>query len=192
MSEGRHRKVIILSAPSGAGKTTLVRYLLEEYPNLELSVSATTRSMREGEKDGYDYYFLSEDEFRTRLAGGQFVEWEEVYSGTLYGTLRSEIERLWNEEKVVVFDVDVRGGLNLKAQFGQDAKLIFIEPPSVDALRQRLEERGKDTPEVIQERLDRAEYELGQKHYYDVSVMNDDLESAKVNLKAVVEEFLNT
>lgn len=191
MSESSHRKVIILSAPSGAGKTTLVRYLLEEFPQLELSVSATTRSMRDGEKDGYDYYFLSEDEFRTRLAGDQFVEWEEVYTGTLYGTLRSEIERLWNEQKVVVFDVDVRGGLNLKAQFGQDAKLIFIEPPSVDALRQRLEERGKDTPEVIQERLDRAEYELAQKHYYDVSVMNDDLNSAKSNLKAIVEEFLS-
>lgn len=191
MSDNTHRKVIILSAPSGAGKTTLVRYLLEEFPNLELSVSATTRGKREGERDGYDYYFLSEDEFRTRLAGDQFVEWEEVYSRTLYGTLRSEIERLWNEEKVVVFDVDVRGGLNLKAQFGQDAKLIFIEPPSIDALRQRLEERGKDTPEVIQERLDRAEYELGQKHYYDISVMNDDLESAKANLKAVVEKFLS-
>jgi guanylate kinase len=189
--KSRHRKVIILSAPSGAGKTTLVRYLLEEFAQLALSVSATTRTMREGEKDGYDYYFLSEEEFRTRLAGDQFVEWEEVYTGTLYGTLRSEIERLWNEEKVVIFDVDVRGGLNLKAQFGKDSKLIFIEPPSIDTLRKRLEERGKDTPKVIQERLQRAEYELSQKHYYDVRVINDNLDIAKENLKAIVKKFLS-
>ena len=145
-------KVIIFSAPSGSGKTTIVRHLLERYPQLEFSVSATSRAPRGQERDGVDYYFLSQEEFAKAVAENRFVEWEEVYKGTCYGTLRSEVERIWAKGHVIVFDVDVIGGINLKRIFGDDACSVFIMPPSIEELRRRLVGRGTDAPEVIERR----------------------------------------
>ena len=143
-------KVIIFSAPSGSGKTTIVRRLLARYPQLEFSISATSRAPRGEERDGTDYYFLPQEEFMRAVAENRFVEWEEVYEGTCYGTLRSEVERIWQRGHVIVFDVDVLGGINLKRIFGGDACSVFIMPPSVEELRRRLEGRGTDAPEVIE------------------------------------------
>ena len=148
-------KVIIFSAPSGSGKTTIVRRLLARYPQLEFSISATSRAPRGEERDGTDYYFLPQEEFMRAVAENRFVEWEEVYEGTCYGTLRSEVERIWQRGHVIVFDVDVLGGINLKRIFGGDACSVFIMPPSVEELRRRLEGRGTDAPEVIERRVAR-------------------------------------
>ena len=153
-------KVIIFSAPSGSGKTTIVRRLLARYPQLEFSISATSRAPRGEERDGTDYYFLPQEEFMRAVAENRFVEWEEVYEGTCYGTLRSEVERIWQRGHVIVFDVDVLGGINLKRIFGGDACSVFIMPPSVEELRRRLEGRGTDAPEVIERRVAKAEFEL--------------------------------
>lgn len=176
MPSDKKRRSVIFSAPSGAGKTTIVRHLLGlPELNLAFSVSATTRALRGSEVHGHDYYFLSQSEFQTHIENGDLVEWEEVYPGKFYGTLKSELERLWEQGKTVVFDVDVVGGSNLKNVLGEDALAIFIQPPSLDVLRSRLEGRGTETQERIEERMAKASWEMEQKVHFDRILINDDL-----------------
>ncbi len=191
-------KAILFSAPSGCGKTTIIRELMASTPagrfdprNLSFSISATSRRPRGEEVDGQDYYFLSQEEFRRRVEAGDFLEWEEVYSGTCYGTLKSEVERIWNEGKAIVFDVDVNGGRNLKRHFGDRALSIFVMPPSLEVLEQRLRSRGTDSEEAIAKRLGRSAEELQQAPHFDVTVVNDDLQCAVEETLRVVEAFLN-
>ena len=184
-------KVIIFSAPSGSGKTTIVHRLLERYPQFEFSISATSRAPRGAERDGVDYYFLSQEAFAAAVAEGRFVEWEEVYKGTCYGTLRSEVERIWQKGHVIVFDVDVLGGINLKRIFGQDACSVFIMPPSVEELRRRLEGRGTDSPEAIDRRVAKAEFELIKAPEFDHTVINDRLDDAVEETCAILDAFIN-
>lgn len=183
-------KVIIFSAPSGSGKTTIVRHLLERYPQLEFSISATSRAPRGQERDGVDYYFLSQEEFMKAVAENRFVEWEEVYKGTCYGTLRSEVERIWAKGNIIVFDVDVIGGINLKRIFGSDACSIFVMPPSVEELRRRLEGRGTDAPEVIDRRVAKAEFELTKAPEFDHIVVNDSLDEAIAETTRIIDKFI--
>lgn len=182
-------KLIIFSAPSGSGKTTIVHRLLERFPELEFSVSATSRAPRGAERDGVDYYFLSADAFRRAVEEGRFVEWEEVYAGTCYGTLRSELERIWQKGHTIVFDVDVMGGINLKRLFGDDARSIFIMP-SIEELRRRLVGRGTDSPEVIERRVAKAQFELTKAPEFDCTVVNDALEEAVEETARIVESFI--
>ena len=184
-------KVIIFSAPSGSGKTTIVHRLLERYPQFEFSISATSRAPRGAERDGVDYYFLSQEAFAAAVAEGRFVEWEEVYKGTCYGTLRSEVERIWQKGHVIVFDVDVLGGINLKRIFGQDACSVFIMPPSVEELRRRLEGRGTDSPEAIDRRVAKAEFELTKAPEFDHTVVNGRLDDAVEEACAILDAFIN-
>jgi guanylate kinase len=184
------KKALIVSSPSGAGKTTIVHHLLERFPQLAFSVSATTRHIRKGETDGIDYYFFDEPTFRAMADSGAFIEWEEVYPGKLYGTLKSELERLWTDGKVIAFDVDVLGAQNLKRYFGSKALAIFIRPPSLDTLKQRLEARGTETPETMKQRLARAAMELEQEPYFDIVVVNDDLDKAKAESERAFSNFL--
>jgi len=171
-------KCLIFSAPSGSGKTTIVRNLLQQSLNLEFSVSATSRSPRTGEVNGKDYYFLMGDLFQEKVDKGEFIEWEEVYPGTCYGTLKHEIERIWEKGNIVLFDVDVVGGLNLKRIFGKEALSVFVQPPSIKELEQRLRNRSTETEESLKTRLSKAEYELSFASQFDVILINDDLERA--------------
>lgn len=183
-------KVLIFSAPSGSGKSTIIGRLLERFPQLEFSISATSRAPRGTEADGREYYFLSNDDFKARAAAGEFVEWEEVYAGTCYGTLRSELERIWNKGHVIVFDVDVKGGVNLKRIFGAQALSVFVMPPSVDELQRRLEGRGTDSPETIARRVAKAEQELAFAPQFDRVVVNDCLATAVAEAERITEEFI--
>lgn len=183
-------RLIIVSAPSGAGKSTLVNYLLFQNPGLEFSISATCRAPRGKEQHGREYYFLSKEEFEQKIENKEFIEYEEVYSGCYYGTLRSEVERISAKGNTVIFDVDVLGGLNIKKQYGAQALAIFIAPPSVEALRHRLEKRSTDTPEMIKERVGKAEYEMSFAPRFDKVIVNDELEKAKKEIVNAVEEFL--
>ena len=183
-------KLIIFSAPSGSGKTTIVKRMLEIFPQLEFSISATSRLPRGTERDGIDYYFLTAEEFAQRVADNRFVEWEEVYKGTCYGTLKSEMTRIWEKGNIIIFDVDVMGGINLKNIFGENACSIFIMPPSIEELRRRLEGRGTDAPEVIEKRVAKAEFELGKADGFDYRIVNDDLETAVAETAAIIESFI--
>jgi len=183
-------KLLIFSAPSGSGKTTIVKRLLERFPSLEFSVSATSRAPRGTERNGVEYYFLSAAEFAAAVSGGKFVEWEEVYEGTCYGTLRSEMERIWSKGNVIVFDVDVMGGIRLKHIFGEQALSVFIMPPSIEELRRRLDGRGTDAPEIIEKRVAKAGFELAKAPQFDRTVVNDDLEQAVAECSAIVEAFI--
>lgn len=183
-------KLIIFSAPSGAGKSTIVNHLLKIGFDIEFSISATSRAPRGNEKNGVEYYFLSPDEFRQKIANDEFIEFEEVYKDCYYGTLRSEIDRIWKKGKNIVFDVDVVGGLNIKKQYGDRALLIFIAPPSIKILRERLAGRGTDAPEMIKLRIAKAEYELSFAPHFDVTIVNDDLEVAKKDAENILKEFL--
>lgn len=183
-------KLLIFSAPSGSGKTTIVRRLLEQFSNLEFSISATSRAPRGAEKNGVDYYFLTAEEFAEAVAANKFVEWEEVYKGTCYGTLRSEMERIWTKGNVILFDVDVMGGIRLKEIFGEDAMSIFVMPPSIEELRRRLEGRGTDAPEVIEKRIAKASFELTKAPEFDRQVINDDLEVAVSEVAEIVKNFI--
>ncbi|MBM3448345.1 MAG: guanylate kinase [Bacteroidetes bacterium] len=184
-------KVIIFSAPSGAGKTTLVRHLLGiESLALSFSISATSRSIRGGEVDGKDYYFLSDIEFEKKIQLGAFLEWEEVYAGTKYGTLISEVERIWKNNKTVIFDVDVVGGLRLKSIFQDSALCLFVQPPSVDALHQRLVARSTESEEKIQQRVAKAEKEMAFANQFDAILVNTDLDIAKKEAVILVSDFL--
>ncbi len=183
-------KCIIFSAPSGAGKTTIVQHLLEQGLGLAFSVSATSRSKRENEVDGKDYYFLSVEEFRRRIREGAFIEWEEVYEGRFYGTLRSEIERIWKKGQHVIFDVDVVGGLNLKKTFGDRALAVFVQPPSLQVLEDRIRDRGSEDEETLHIRLEKAQEEMSYADRFDVVILNEDLSTAFAEAEKVVKSFL--
>lgn len=184
-------KLIIFSAPSGAGKTTIVKHLLTKDYDLEFSISATSRPKRHTETNGKDYYFLSEEEFKSKLETGDFLEWEEVYAGTYYGTLKSEVERIRNKGKNVIFDVDVVGGTNIKKFYGDEALAIFVQPPSVEELRNRLVGRSTDAQDVIEKRVQKAEYELGFASQFDIVLINDKLENALTEAEKIIEDFIN-
>jgi len=183
-------KAIIVCAPSGAGKTSIVKHLLETMPRLSFSVSACSRPKRENEIDGKDYYFLTADEFREKIREGAFVEWEEVYQGSYYGTLKSELERIWAENRIPIFDVDVKGGISLKTYFGSNALAIYIKPPSIAALELRLKNRGTETEETLRKRLERAEFELGFANNFDHAIINESLETACADSVDSISQFL--
>lgn len=183
-------KMVIVCAPSGSGKTTIVKAVLPEIKSLEFSVSACSRLPRAGEVHGKDYYFLTPDEFRKKIGEDAFLEWEEVYEGSFYGTLKSEITRIWQHGRHVIFDVDVLGGLNIKKQYPQNSLAIFIMPPSVEELRNRLLGRGTETPESLSKRISRAEYELGFADQFDVQIVNDELDKAIEKTRKVLLDFL--
>lgn len=184
-------KLIIFSAPSGAGKTTIVKHLLSKNFGLEFSVSATSRPLRGNEVDGKDYYFLSEDEFRKRIENEEFLEWEEVYPGRFYGTLKSEVERIRDKGNHVVFDVDVVGGCNIKKYYGDEALSVFIQPPSINELRNRLISRSTDSEEVISTRVEKAEFEMTFANRFDVVLVNDKLDVALKEAENILIRFLN-
>ena len=185
------RKLVIISAPSGAGKSTIAKHLLNNGLNLSFSVSATTRPPRGDEKDGVDYYFMKIAEFKKRVEKNEFVEWEEVYKDILYGTLNSEVERIWANGQHVLFDVDVKGGINLKKKFGTDAIAIFVMPPSVEELESRLIKRATDSPEKIRMRVGKAREELKLAGNFDYTIINENLEMAKDEAYKLVFSFIN-
>lgn len=186
-------KLIIFSAPSGSGKSTLVNYLMEQHPELQLafSISCTSRAPRGKEKNGVEYFFLSPEEFKKKIANDEFLEYEEVYEDRFYGTLKSQVEVQSQAGQNVVFDVDVKGGVNIKKHYGSRALSVFIQPPSVEELRNRLVGRATDAPEVIEQRLNKAEYELSFADKFDRIVINDDLAKAKVDVYNVIKQFLD-
>lgn len=184
-------KVIIFSAPSGSGKTTLVKHCLQQFPQLQFSVSATTRALRGEEIHGKDYFFLSVEAFKKLISENAFVEYEEVYHDKFYGTLKSEVERIWNEGKVVIFDVDVKGGISLKKYFGEQALSIFIMPPSIEELERRLVSRATDDAETIRTRVEKASEEMTFKDQFDEIVVNSDLDEAKTSVQQILNNFLH-
>ena len=185
-------KVIIFSAPSGAGKSTIVNHILGLHPELEFSISATSRSPRGNEQNGKEYYFFTSEQFRQMIAEDKFIEYEEVYAGSFYGTLKSEIERIWAKGHSIIFDIDVKGGVNLKRIFGDNALSILIQAPSVEVLRSRLEGRGTDTPEAIEKRLSKAMSEMEfADGKFDYILINDNLETAFSEAEKVIGDFLN-
>lgn len=184
-------KLVIFSAPSGSGKSTIINYLLTQNLNLHFSISATSRSPRGNEKDGVEYYFLTPEQFRAKINEGEFLEYEEVYTDKFYGTLKSEVERILNEGNNVVFDVDVIGGCNIKNYYGDKALSIFIQPPSIEALRDRLVGRGTDSMDVIENRLTKASFEMSFASKFDKVIINDNLENAKAETLQVIKAFLD-
>jgi guanylate kinase len=186
-------KLIIFSAPSGSGKSTIVQWLMKEHPELKLyfSISCTSRAPRGTEQNGVEYFFISPEEFREKIANDEFVEYEEVYENRFYGTLKSQVEKQLNAGQNVIFDVDVKGGVNIKKFYGKDALSLFIQPPSVEELRRRLVGRATDTPEAIEQRLAKAEYEMTFAPQFDSIVINDNLEEAKEQTLELVSSFLN-
>ncbi len=183
-------KLIVISAPSGSGKTTLIRHLLSELPVFEFSISATTRPARTGETNGKDYYFLTVEEFKKRIEQQLFIEWEEVYEGRFYGTLKSEITRIASANKTVIFDVDVKGGINIKKLYGDKALSIFIQPPSIEILEARLKHRATDSENDIKARVDKAALEISFSSQFDRIIINNDIDTAKTELVSIVKEFL--
>jgi len=187
----KEQRLIIIAAPSGAGKTSVMRHLLKALPDqLAFSISCATRQARNNEKHGVDYYFISVDEFRDRINNNEFIEWEMVYAGKYYGTLRSELERIWKEGKSPLLDVDVNGGMNVQSQYRGQSLSLFIEPPSIVELEKRLTARGTDSPESIRTRISKASYELTFKDKFDHVIINDDLERACKEAEQLVKKFL--
>ncbi len=185
-----NRKAVIFSAPSGSGKSTIVSHILKLHPELKFSVSAASRAPRGDEKNGVAYWFISADEFRKRIADNEFVEYEEVYPGSFYGTLKSEVERIWDSGDAIIFDVDVKGGVNLKKYFGDRALSVFIQAPSVEVLRQRLVSRATDSPEAIERRVAKAAEEMTYADKFDHIIVNDDLQKAYADAEKLVDDFL--
>lgn len=185
-----NNKVIIFCAPSGSGKSTIVRHLLQKFPFLEFSISATSRKPRGEEIDGRHYYFLSQNEFEEHIKNNDFVEYEEVYSGYYYGTLKSEVERIWAKGHVIIFDIDVKGGINIKTLYGNNALSVFVQPPSIEELKNRLIGRGTDSESDIERRIAKAEEELSYKDRFDVVLVNDNLETAFEEAEALVQKFI--
>ena len=184
-------KILIITAPSGAGKTSITRYLLQKFPDqLGFSISATTRKPRGHERHGVDYYFLPLEEFMSKIRENEFVEWEMVYEGKYYGTLKSELRRIWDDNKVPLLDIDVQGAIHVKQQFADTSLSIFIEPPSIEELRRRLESRATETEESLQSRINKSSYELSFSIHFDKLIVNDDLEEACSKACEIVKEFL--
>ena len=184
-------KLIVFSAPSGAGKTTLVKYILKTFSEIEFSISATSRKARGEEKEGKDYYFLSNEEFKARIKNDEFIEYEEVYGGNYYGTLKSEVNRIWKEKKIAIFDIDVVGGANIKGMFPNETLSIFVMPPSIDILYRRLIERGDVTKQEIDVRIKKAESELDYASKFDNIIINNDLEESKKIALTLIKEFID-
>lgn len=187
-----YHKILIITAPSGAGKTSITRHLMTVFPSLAFSVSAATRSPRQNEKDGVDYYFLSQEEFKDKIKNKEFAEWEMVYEGKYYGTLKEELERIWAMDKIPVLDIDVKGAIHVQQQYPINTLSIFIEPPTVQELQKRLESRGTETSETLAARVNKASYEISFKNHFDDIVVNDNLETACKRAEILVERFLKT
>jgi guanylate kinase len=183
-------KILIITAPSGAGKTSVTTYLLQQFPKLAFSVSASTRAARENEVNGVDYYFMSLEEFQLKIQRNEFVEWEMVYEGKYYGTLKAELDRIWKDGRVPVLDIDVKGAIHVQQQFPEKTLSIFIEPPSIDELKRRLQGRGTETKESLQDRINKASYEISFKHSFSHTIVNHDLELARKEAVDLVAEFL--
>lgn len=187
-----HQKILIITAPSGAGKTSITHHLMHHFSTLSFSVSATTRNARSNEKDGVDYYFLSDEEFKKKIQLKEFAEWEMVYEGKYYGTLKSELKRIWGLGKVPVLDIDVKGALHVQQQYPENTISLFIEPPSVEELKKRLISRGTENEDSLNARVNKASYEIGFKDHFDKVIVNDNLENACMKALSIVEEFLNS
>ncbi len=183
-------KIIIITAPSGAGKTSITHHLMQQFPQLAFSVSAATRQPRGNEQDGVDYYFMTAEAFQQRIQNNEFLEWEMVYEGKYYGTLKSEMDRIWGNQQVPILDIDVKGAIHVKGQYPDNALTIFIEPPSVEELKRRLESRGTETAESLAARVNKAAYEISFKDQFDVCIMNDDLSRARAQAVEIVRTFL--
>jgi guanylate kinase len=183
-------KIIVITAPSGAGKTSITRHLLKTFPQLAFSISAATREARGNEVNGKDYYFIPLNDFQEKIENNRFVEWEMVYQGKYYGTLRSELERIWNNNQVPVLDIDVKGAIHVQQQFRENTLSIFIEPPSIDELKRRLESRGTESEKSLQDRVNKASYEISFKQHFDCVILNDDLELACTKAVEVIRKFL--
>lgn len=186
-----HQKILIITAPSGAGKTSITHFLMSEFPVLVFSVSAATRHPRENEKDGVDYYFISIEEFKQKIKEKEFAEWEMVYEGKYYGTLKSELKRIWAMGKIPVLDIDVKGALHVQQQYPVNTLSLFVEPPSVEALKSRLLSRGTENEESLNARISKASYEISFKDHFDKIIVNDDLNAACEKARSIVAEFLN-
>ena len=185
-----YNKIIILTAPSGSGKTSIARYLLQSFSNLSFCVSAGTRKPREGEVNGKDYYFISEDEFKSHIKNNDFIEWEMVYEGKYYGTLKSELERIWSLSRVPILDIDVHGGIHVQREYPINTLSLFVKPPSVEELRKRLESRGTESADSINTRVSKASYELSFADQFDHVIVNDDLDKACKEAEKIVRKFL--
>jgi guanylate kinase len=186
-----NNKIIIITAPSGAGKTSITHHLMKQFPQLAFSVSAATRQSRGVEKNGVDYYFMSADEFKQKIQHNEFVEWEMVYEGKYYGTLKAELQRIWDNKQIPILDIDVKGAIHVKQQFPDSALTIFIEPPSVAELKKRLESRGTETAESLAARVNKASYEISFKDQFDKQIVNDNLEEARAKAVLIVKEFID-
>ena len=183
-------KLIIITAPSGAGKTSITKYLMQKFPRLAFSISAATRNPRGNEKNGVDYHFMDMDDFKTRIQQEEFVEWEMVYEGKYYGTLKSELQRIWNEHKIPVLDIDVKGAIHVQQQYPNSSLSLFIQTPSVEELKKRLESRGTETAESLAARVNKAAYELSFKDQFNKLITNDDLQRACAEAESIVAEFI--
>ncbi|WP_298392450.1 guanylate kinase [Hydrotalea sp.] len=189
--ESSAKKLIIITAPSGAGKTSITRYLLSKYPQLAFSISATTRSPRSNEQNGKDYYFISTHDFQEKIKANAFAEWEIVYEGKYYGTLHAELERIWQEGKVPVLDIDVKGAIHVQQQYPNNTLSIFIEAPSLEELKKRLESRGTETPESITTRMNKASYEISFKHHFNIEIVNRELDQACKEAESAIGRFMD-
>jgi guanylate kinase len=185
-----YNKLIVITAPSGAGKTSITRHLLKTFPQLAFSISAATREPRNYETNGVDYYFIPLEEFKVRIKKKEFAEWEMVYEGKYYGTLKSELQRIWNNNQVPLLDIDVKGAIHVQQQYPKSLLTLFIEPPSIEELKKRLESRGTETAESLQARVNKASYELSFKDHFDKCILNDDFKRACAEAETIVKEFL--
>jgi guanylate kinase len=186
----KDHKIVIITAPSGAGKTSITHYLLKKFPQLAFSVSAATRPARTHEKNGVDYYFLSLEDFSQKIVQGEFAEWEMVYEGKFYGTLKSELERIWNSGRIPLLDIEVKGAIHMQHQYPQATLSIFIEPPSIDELKRRLEMRGTESAKTLEDRVNKASYEISFKHHFDRIIVNRELDKACQEADRIIKEFL--
>lgn len=189
--EKKYNKIILITAPSGSGKTSVVNHLMKKFPSLAFSVSATTRAPRKNEKNGQDYYFISEEEFRDKIHKKEFLEWEMVYEGKYYGTLKSDMERIWNENKIPVLDIDVQGAIHVQQQYPVNTIAIFIQAPSAEELKRRLKNRGSETDESLQARLNKSNYEMTFKKHFENIITNENFQDACKEADKIVGDFLN-
>ncbi len=189
--EKQYNKIILITAPSGSGKTSIVKYLMTKIPNLAFSISATTRPIRKNEKDGVDYHFLSEEEFRDKIHNKEFLEWEMVYEGKFYGTLKSEMTRIWSERKIPVLDIDVQGAIHVQQQYPINTIALFIQAPTIEDLKLRLLKRGSETEESLKARLDKSSYEMSFKNHFKSIVINEDFDLACKETENIITNFLN-